>query len=126
MASPVMTTGNTAGNLLTSATIAASANTTFDVDYSAKFEGQIQLSITFGTVAATSGVQVDVLRRIGSGPAIDTVAMTGTVVASTASTTKLQSFNLPTGRYRIKLTNLDATNSVTSVTATDDTINSVS
>lgn len=126
MASPSMTTSNAAGNLLASTTIAASGtNSATNLDLSAKFEGQIQLSATFGTVAATAGVQVDVFRRIGSGPAVDTVATTSFVLAATVSTTKLVSFALPTGRYNIKLTNLDATNSVTAVTLTDDTIDSV-
>lgn len=126
MASPVMTTTNTAGNLLASATIAASGNTTFDVDCSAKINSQIQLSVTFGTVAATSGIQVDVYRRIGSVPAIDTESVTGLTIPSTTATTKRKSLVLPTGRYRVKLTNLDATNSVTLVTATDDTFDGMS
>jgi hypothetical protein len=126
MASPSMTTGNSAGNLLTSTTIAASASTTFNVDLSAKFEGQVQVGVTFGTVAATAGLQVQVFRRVGSGPAVDTAAVTQFVIAAVASTTSLQSFALPTGRYQVKLTNLDATNSVTSVSATDDTIDAVS
>jgi hypothetical protein len=125
MASPSMTLTHTAGNLLASATIAAGGNTTFDVDYSAKFEGQVQIAVTFGTVAATSGLQIDVFRRIGSGPAVDTEAISTLTIPSTASTTKDKSFALPTGRYRVKLTNLDATNSVTSVSATDDTIDGV-
>lgn len=127
MAAPTMVTSNTAGNLLASTTIAASGNNaTTNVDLSTVYEGQIQASITFGTVAGTSGVQVDCYRRIGSGPANDTVPVTSFVIASTASTTTRQSFALPTGRYNIKLTNLDATNSVTAVTLTDDTVNGVS
>lgn len=126
MASPVMTTSNVAGNLLASTAIAASGNTTFDVDYSTKIEGLIQLSVTFGTVAATSGIQVDVYHRIGSGPAIDTEPITGLTIPSTAGTTKRRSLRLPIGRYRVKLTNLDSSNSVTLVTATDDTFDGMS
>lgn len=126
MASPASTINNAAGNLLASTTITASSNATAILDVSAKFEAAIQASVTFGTVAATSGVQVDVFRRIGSGPAVDTIAATTFTIPSTASTTKLVSFALPTGRYQIKLTNLDATNSVTSVTLTTDTVDSVS
>jgi hypothetical protein len=126
MAAPTMTTSNAAGNLLASTTIAASGtNSTTNLDASTAFEAQVQVSVTFGTVAATSGLQVDVFRRIGSGPAVDTVAITSFVIASTASTTVKQSFALPTGRYNIKLTNLDATNSVTLVTLTDDVVTSV-
>lgn len=126
MASPTMTTGNTAGNLLASGTIANSASVTFDVDYSAKIEGQIQLSATFGSVNPISGLQVDLYRRIGSGPAIDTESISTLFLTATASTTKRMSFPVPTGRYRVKLTNLDSTNSLTSVTATDDTVNGYS
>jgi hypothetical protein len=125
MPAPVATTNRTAGSLLTSTTLAASGNTTFDIDYSTKFGGRIQLSMTFGTVAATSGVQVDVFGRVGAGPAIDNQSIFTITVPSTASSTQLKSIDLPWGRYRIKLTNLDATNSVTAVTATDDTFDSV-
>lgn len=125
MASPSMTTSHAAGNLANIATLTNASPQTFDVDYSTKFEGQIQISVTFGSVATTAGLQIDVFRRIGSGPAIDTLAVTTFVITATASTTQLKSLALPTGRYRVKLTNLDATNSVTSVTATDDTVDSV-
>jgi len=121
-----MTTGNSAGNLLASTTVSHTGTpVTFNVDVSAKFEAQIQLSATFGTVAATAGLQVTVYRRIGSGPAVDTNAVTQFVVPAVASTTSLQSFALPTGRYQVSLKDLDTTNDVTSVTATDDTVDSV-
>lgn len=122
-----MTTSNSAGNLLASATIAASANNaTTNLDLSAKFEGQIQFVGAFGTVAATAGIQVDCYRRIGSGPVNDTISAVSFVIAAVASTTVKQSFVLPTGRWNIKLTNLDATNSVTTVTLTDDTVDAIS
>lgn len=126
MASPSMTLTNAAGNLLASTSISASASTSFNVDLSAKFEGQIQIGVTFGTVAATAGLQVQAFRRIGSGPANDTNAVTTFFIPAVASTSSLQSFALPTGRYSIKLTNLDASNGLTAVTATDDTIDAVS
>lgn len=126
MASPTMTTNHAAGNLLASVTVAAgTSTTTFDADYSAKIEGQIQIAATFGTVAATAGLQVDVFRRIGTTPGIDTQAMATLVIVATASTTQLKSVALPTGRYRLRITNLDATNNVTSVTATDDTVDGI-
>lgn len=126
MAAPVSTTNHTEGNLLASATVAASASTTFDVDYSAKIGGSVQVRVDFGTVAATAGVQVDVWRRVGATPGVDTQPVTTTVVVATGSTTQRRSLALPTGRYRIKLTNLDSSNSVSGVTATDDTIDSYS
>lgn len=126
MASPSMTTSNVAGNLLASATIAASGtNSTTNLDLSAKFEAQVQFSGAFGTVAGTAGIQVDCYRRIGSGPAVDTVPAATFLVVAVASTTVKQSFVLQTGRWNIKLTNLDATNSVTVCTLTDDTLDSV-
>lgn len=127
MASPSMTITNAAGNLLASTTLAASGtNSATNLDASADLEAQVQLAATFGTVAATSGVQVDVFRRIGSGPANDTIPITSLLLPATASTTQRLSFALPTGRYNIKLTNLDATNSVTAVSLTDDTIDAIS
>lgn len=125
MSAPSMTTNHAAGNLLASSSLAAGASTTFDVDYSAKLEGQIQIGATFGTVAATAGLQVDVYRRIGAGPATDTIPITTFVIAAAASSSKLQSLALATGRYRVKLTDLDATNGLTAVSATDDTIDAL-
>lgn len=127
MASPTMTVNHAAGNLLASTTVnAGTSTTTFDVDYSAKIEGQIQIAATFGTVATTAGLQVDVFRHIGVTPGIDTQAMTTIVIVATGSTTQRKSVALPTGRYRLQITNLDATNNVTGVTATDDTLDGIS
>jgi len=126
MASPSMTTSHAAGNLFSTPSIAASGTDSFQVDYSTKFEGQVQLSVTFGTVAATAGLQFEARRRIGSGPATDTQAAISGAVAAVGSSTERKSFVLPTGRWDVKLTNLDATNVVTSVTATDDTVDGIS
>jgi hypothetical protein len=123
--SPQFTTSNAKGNLLPSATIAANGNTTFNVDVSGKFKALVQVEATFGTFSTTAGLQIDIFRRIGSGPQVDSIAAVSLLMAATASTTQDKSFALPPGRYQVKLTNLDATNSVTSVTATDDTWDSV-
>jgi hypothetical protein len=126
MAAPVMTKTNAAGNLLASTTIAASGvNTTANVDASTVFEAQIQVSVTFGTVSSFPGLLVEALRRIGSGPANDTVPAWSMTVPGVASSTQRMSMPLPTGRYNIKLTNLDGTNAVTGVTLTSDTVDSV-
>jgi hypothetical protein len=125
MAAPSMTI-NAAGNVLASASIAASGTTTANVDVSSKFEVQIQVQTTFGTVAATSGIQIDVFRRIGTGPVVDTVPIQTMTITSTASTTKDLSLALPTGKYQVKLTNLDATNGVTATSITGDTVDGVS
>ncbi len=124
MSAPVMTTGS-AGNVRSSATLAASGTANYDIDYSTVYEAQIQVGGTFGTVAGTSGIQIDIFRRIGTTPVTDTVAVFSTIISSTASTTKARSIALSTGKYNIKITNLDATNAVTSVYITGDTISSI-
>ena len=125
MASPSMTR-NAAGNALASQALALSASVTFNLDLSAKFEGQVQIAVTFGTVAATAGLQIQVFRQIGTGPVTDTVGIgVGFTIAATASTTQDASFSLPTGKYQVKLTNLDATNGLTGVSATMDTVDAV-
>jgi hypothetical protein len=126
MAAPVSTTSNAQGNLLASATIAASATRNFNLDVSAKFEAEVQLGVTFGTVAATAGLQVQAFRRVGSGPQNDTNPALQFTIPAVASTTAYQSFALPTGRWNVVLTNLDATNAVTATTATSDTVDAVS
>lgn len=119
------TTFNAKGNIRNAATIAASGTTTDTLDFSTKFEGQIQIEVVFGTVAATSGVQVDAFRQFGAGPTVDTIATATVTIPSTASTTKDGSIALPTGKYTLKLTNLDAANSVTGVTITTTTIDGI-
>lgn len=125
MAAPSMTF-NAKGNILNAATIAASGTNTQAIDASTKFEVQVQVEVAFGTVAATSGLQVDVYRRFGAGPTDDSISVLTFTIPSTASTTKDQSFALPTGKYDVKLTNLDATNSVTGVTVTTSTVDAIS
>ena len=120
-----MTLTNTAGNLLASGTLAGAGTRAFDVDASGKFEAQIQLAFTFGAIGSPAGVQVDSFRRIGAGPAVDTVAVVSFIVSAVAGVV-LQSLALPTGRWHILLTNLDTVNAVTAVTATDDTVDAIS
>lgn len=124
MASPSMTTGS-AGNALASAPLAASGTTNFNVDFSAVFEGQIQVGATFGTIAATAGLRIDVYRRIGTTPVNSTVAMLSITLAAVSGAKSLD-LALATGKYNVVLTNLDATNGLTAVYATDDTIPAVS
>jgi hypothetical protein len=125
MSVPVMTF-HAAGNLFAPAPLGAGASTTFDVDYSGKVEGFIQIAATFGAaVDVVSGIQIDIRRRIGVGNLPDTqsAGLPG-FVAAIASTTQRKSFPLTTGRYQIRLTNLDAVNGVTDVGATDDSVDS--
>jgi hypothetical protein len=116
---------NAKGNIVSGGTLAASGTSTNQLDFSAKFEGQVQVEVAFGTVAATSGVQITVFRRFGAGPTDDTISILTFTIPSTASTTKDQSFALPTGKYDLTLTNLDATNSVTGVNVTTSTVDSI-
>lgn len=113
MAAPSMTF-NTAANVLSSASLAASGTITANLDFSSKFEGQVQVWNTpGGTVAATSGVQVDVFEAVDSTPNYDTIACYSMVIPSVVSTAARATIKLGTGKYQIKLTNLDATNAVT-------------
>lgn len=118
-------THNAANNGVNIASLAASGSQSFTLVVDNVFEVQCQISVTFGTVAATSGLQVSIFRQIGSTPVTDNVAITLFTIASVASSTQIQSFSLPTGKYSVTLKNLDATNAVTSVTATFDTVSSV-
>lgn len=120
-------TGNSAGNIRSSASLAASATDNANLDYSAVFEGQIYVKNTpGGTVAATRGLKIEIFRRHGSTPTTDDSAMlTYTLPSATASTAEGQPIFLPTGKYNIKVTNLDASNAVT-VEITGDTVTNLS
>lgn len=118
-------TFNSVGNVLASATIAASGTRTADIDASTKFAVQIQISIVFGTVAATSGLQVDIYRQVAGGTVNDTIATSTYTIPSTASTTKVYTIELGWGKWHVVLTNTDATNSLTGTTATTATADSV-
>lgn len=125
MAAPVMTF-NTAGNALASQSIAAAGTQTFNLDLSAKFEGQLIVTATFGTIAATAGLKVECFEGYGSGPTYPTTnpnfSYTLAAVAGNQQTPKIA---LPTGKWQVKLTNLDATNGLTLVIGTVDTVDSV-
>lgn len=118
-------TFNTLGNGLASASIAASATRTVDFDASGKFEIQVQTAITFGTVAATSGLQLDFFRQVSGGTVNDSIATFTYVIPSTTSTTKTYTIPLPWGKWHMLLTNLDGTNGLTVSTVTTATLDSV-
>ena len=126
MAAPSMTF-NAAGNALASQSLAASGTVTFNVDASVKFEGQLEVEANFGTIAATAGLKVEIFPGIGSTPTYSTTnpnyTYTLTAVAGLQRTPKIA---LPTGKYQVKLTNLDATNGLTAVQATADSVDAVS
>ena len=116
MASPTMTYG-AAGGALASQSLAAAGVVTFDVDTSGKIEAQVTLKATLrATVAATRGVRMEALQGFGSGtlqyasvPSASRAFGSATAANGVASA----ALNLPTGKWRIRVTNLDAANAVT-------------
>lgn len=124
MAAPSVTE-NSAANADASASLAASASRTFDVDFRSKFGGEIQIKLTGGgTVAGTNGLKVEWFLNNGTASQVDTKARGSFIIPAVVSQTDYQSFALPTGRWRVKLTNLDASNAVTA-SATTTTIDSI-
>lgn len=119
-------TGNTANNIRASSSLAASGTANYDVDYSAKFEGQIHVDNTpGGTIAATAGVRIDIYRRYGATPTTAaTPFLTVTLPSAVASTLESQDIFVGTGKFNIKVTNLDAANAVT-VGITGDTVDNL-
>ena len=78
--------------------------------------GRVQVINTGGgTIASTNGLQVQVFSTSDGGTTYDAVAFGGVnfVIPTTANVATPLSFDLPTGQYKIKFTNLDATNSIT-------------
>ena len=126
MPAPTMTF-NAAGNILTSQTLALSGTVTSAVmDFSTKFEGQLTIKNTPGAaIAATRGVKIECFAQYGTGPSTSTVAQLLYQLQSlTASTLESTILFLPSGKWTVKLTNLDTTNAVTIevTSATIDTI----
>lgn len=128
MAAPSMTLNTTP--LANQASIAASASVDTGanaINYSAVFEAQLQVYVTFGTVAATSGLRVRVYRAVdtATGSVFDTEPFMDFTISSTTSTSKIAPFTLPTGLYKIQVTNLDATNAITNVKILAATISEI-
>jgi hypothetical protein len=121
-------TAAAAGNVIASASIAASgtSSSTTGLDFSAVFEGQLHiLNTPGGSVAATRGLQCQIFRRYGTTPTTgQTALLTYTLPSATASTAESLDIFLPTGKYAITLTNLDATNAIVA-SVTSDTIANV-
>lgn len=115
-------TFNAAGNIRSSASLAASGTDNDDVDYSAVIEAIVTVKNTpGGSVAATRGVQVDIFNRHGSTPTTgDSAVQSYTLPSAAASTAETLTIRLGPGKYNIKVTNIDATNAVT-VEITGDT-----
>ncbi len=126
MAAPVMT-ANALGNALASGTIVASGTANFNLDFSAKFEGQLVVQGNFGTIAATAGLQIQIFARFDSTPTNATTNPNFTYTIPAVSGLQYSPrIYLPTGVYHVIITNLDASNSVTVVQATADSVDSIS
>lgn len=119
-------TGNSAGNIRASASLAASGTANYDVDYSGRWEAQIHvLNTPGGTVSSIRGVRIDIYRRYGSSPTTGQSPIQAyTLPSATISTAESADFFLGPGKYNIKITNLDAGNAVT-VEITGDTVDSL-
>ena len=119
-------TFNAAGNADASASLAASAARSFNIDVSAKWLGNLTIKNTpGGSVSATRGLRVDVYHRYGNSPTTAaTASWTITLPSATASTAEHQRIPVPTGKWAITMTNIDAAQAIT-VEATLDTIDSV-
>ena len=117
---------NAVDNIRASASLAAGASANADVDYSVVFEAQVHVKNTpGGTVAVTRGLRIDVYKRTGNGPTTaDSPFITFFLPSTTASTAESLDFYLPTGKYNIKVTNLDVTNAIT-VAVGADTVSSL-
>ena len=103
-------------------TLAASGTASYDIDYSAAYGGWLHIIGTFGTIAATNGLQIEIFKYYGSTPTLATNAWQTFTIPGTASTTKDIDIPLPTGKWSVKLTNLDGTNALTNVGITSDVI----
>lgn len=114
MAAPTMTYG-AAGNLRADAALAAGASASVNVDAQTYIEAQITIKNTPGaTVAATRGVRVDVYPRYSTTPVDTTIAAYSVRLDSAAaSTPESRTIFLGTGKWKVTITNLDATNAVT-------------
>lgn len=111
MASP-STTHNV--SVLSSQALGAGSSVNADWDLSSKFEGRAQVSVAFG--GSPDGdllVEVFALHDPSGTPDPDTEASLSFVIEQATSTTKEDGFALPTGSWRITLTNQDSTDSVT-------------
>jgi hypothetical protein len=128
MASPSMTFGCTALSVIGSMAASGCAITAV-IDLSTKIEGQFQVAVTFGTVAATSGLKIEALRavdQVASSTFDCRIAANTFFIPSTTSTSKRGSFALPTGVWALLTTNTDATNAVTNVSILYATVDGIS
>ena len=126
MVAPALTAG-TVGGALASQSLAAGATVTFNLNLSASWEGQLIVGCTFGSVSTTSGLRIDIFPGYGPTPTYATTNpnYSYTIPSNASSARTSPKILLPTGRWQVLLTNTDATNGLTAVSATMDTIDSV-
>jgi hypothetical protein len=113
---PSVNFGSTGNAIAANTNLALSASTSFTADFSTStLGGFVQVFGKGGSsVSSTNGLQVQAFTT-ADGSTFDTIAFAGVnfTIPITASTTSTQSFLLPTGKYSVKLTNLDATYPIT-------------
>ncbi len=114
---PTLTLG-VANAIRALSTLAASASASYDIDYSAAYGGWLHIIGTFGTIAATNGLQIEIFKYYGSTPTLATNAWQTFTIPGTASTTKDIDIPLPTGKWSVKLTNVGITSDVITNQAT--------
>jgi hypothetical protein len=112
---PSVTFGSTGGAYSTH-TLTNGTPQTFTVDFSSStLGGFVQIISTAGSsVSTTNGCQVQAFATADNST-YDTIAFAGVnfTIPQTASTATTESFLLPTGKYKIQLSNLDATYTIT-------------
>lgn len=128
MAAPSQTLNLTP--LSNQSSIAASGNADSGanaVNYSTAYRVHCQVSVTFGTVAATNGLRVRVFRAVDAttSSTFDTIGILDFTITGTASTTTRMPFTLDGGLYQFRVDNLDATNAVTNVKIQASTVSSI-
>ena len=110
------TTTNSKGNIINGSTVTNGTPVTNTIDFSTNsLGGFVQVwNVPGSSVSTTNGLQVQMFST-ADGTNFDTVAFAGTnfTIPSVASTTAVQSFFVPTGKYQINLQNLDTSHTVT-------------
>ena len=107
-------TYNTRGNVLNAATITNGTPNAGNIcDFSTNtIGGWITIYCSPGTASAVNGIVVQIYAQGDTGGDYDTVVLAGGTIAQTTSTISQQSWLVPTGKYSVTVSNLDATHTV--------------
>src|SRR5216117_2838362 len=92
-----------ANNVRALSTLVLSGTANYNLDFSAGYGGWLHVIGTFGTVAGTNGLQIDLYRRYGSTPTTATNAWNSWTIPGTASTTKDIDIPVPKGYWNVKI-----------------------